>query len=79
MCSPWRQVARHVSRMRFCAILFCLVVAALIGPGCARKESAPAKVGLRKIALQTDWFPQAEHGGFIRRWPRDSIAKPGWT
>ena len=52
--------------MRFCAILFCLVVAALIGPGCARKEPAPAKVGLRKIALQTDWFPQAEHGGFYQ-------------
>jgi NitT/TauT family transport system substrate-binding protein len=42
------------------------VVTALIGPGCARKESAPAKVGLRKIALQTDWFPQAEHGGFYQ-------------
>ncbi|PHX86247.1 MAG: myristoyl transferase [Opitutia bacterium] len=52
--------------MRFCAILFCLVVASLIGPGCARKEPATAKVGLRKIALQTDWFPQAEHGGFYQ-------------
>ena len=52
--------------MRFRAILFGLVVAALIGPGCARKEPALAKVGLRKIALQTDWFPQAEHGGFYQ-------------
>lgn len=52
--------------MRFRAIFFWLVAVALIGPGCARKEPAPAKVGLRKVALQTDWFPQAEHGGFYQ-------------
>ena len=52
--------------MRFRTILFGLLVAALIGPGCARQEPAPAQVGRRKIALQTDWFPQAEHGGFYQ-------------
>ncbi len=44
-----------------------LVLAGLM-PGCTRQE--PASVGpaanLRKVVLQTDWFPQAEHGGFYQ-------------
>jgi len=43
-----------------------LLLAVLMG-GCARKEAvvSPA-TGLRKVVLQTDWFPQAEHGGFYQ-------------
>lgn len=31
--------------------------------GCSRPEK-PAGPSLRKVVMQTDWFPQAEHGGF---------------
>ena len=41
--------------------------------GCARKESGETtaaaggrKVELRKVVFQTDWFPQAEHGGYYQ-------------
>lgn len=46
-------------------------VAALLAAGCARREAAESAaeakpVALRKVVLQTDWFPQAEHGGFYQ-------------
>lgn len=35
--------------------------------GCAREETPPPSGGgLRKVVLQSDWFPQAEHGGFYQ-------------
>lgn len=35
--------------------------------GCGRNEAAvPAAAALRKVILQADWFPQAEHGGFYQ-------------
>jgi NitT/TauT family transport system substrate-binding protein len=35
--------------------------------GCARQDAAVvAPAGLRKVVLQSDWFPQAEHGGFYQ-------------
>jgi NitT/TauT family transport system substrate-binding protein len=39
--------------------------------GCARKEAPSAPPGVdqdraRKVILQTDWFPQAEHGGYYQ-------------
>ncbi len=43
-----------------------LAAVVLVGAGCARKEAAAPKSALRKVALQTDWFPQAEHGGFYQ-------------
>ncbi|MEO5957598.1 MAG: ABC transporter substrate-binding protein, partial [Opitutaceae bacterium] len=47
-----------------------LVGALLLVAGCARKESGaatPTAAGaLRKVVLQTDWFPQAEHGGYYQ-------------
>lgn len=52
--------------MRRGAMVFWLVGVVLFGPGCARKETAAPKSALRKVALQTDWFPQAEHGGFYQ-------------
>jgi NitT/TauT family transport system substrate-binding protein len=53
--------------MRFKRFGGWILVAALLAGGCARKESAvtPA-TGLRKVVLQSDWFPQAEHGGFYQ-------------
>lgn len=45
-------------------VLFVAVLA-----GCSREQAAPAEVprpALRKVVLQTDWFPQAEHGGYYQ-------------
>jgi NitT/TauT family transport system substrate-binding protein len=52
--------------MRFCRVTFFLSVSVLLGAGCARKEAAVPVRALRKVSLQTDWFPQAEHGGFYQ-------------
>lgn len=40
---------------------------AVLLAGCAREEAVvkPA-VALRKVVFQSDWFPQAEHGGFYQ-------------
>lgn len=48
-----------------------VALATLVVAGCARRESAetasaPKTTALRKVVLQTDWFPQAEHGGFYQ-------------
>jgi len=52
--------------MRLRRLIIFLWVAVLVGAGCERNEAeAPARA-LRKVALQTDWFPQAEHGGFYQ-------------
>jgi NitT/TauT family transport system substrate-binding protein len=45
-----------------------VLFAALLS-GCSREQAAPvnrAPAGLRKVVLQTDWFPQAEHGGYYQ-------------
>ena len=57
--------------MRFFRIGVVAVVAAVFVAGCARKDSAtaapaPSPAALRKVVLQTDWFPEAEHGGFYQ-------------
>ena len=52
--------------MRRGAMIFWLAGVVLFGPGCSREENAAPKSGLRKVSLQTDWFPQAEHGGFYQ-------------
>lgn len=45
-----------------------LVAFAVVFASCSRREATPATGpgGLRKVVLQTDWFPQAEHGGFYQ-------------
>lgn len=44
-----------------------MLVVAVLGGGCARQEPAVVPAGgLRKVVLQSDWFPQAEHGGFYQ-------------
>ena len=47
-------------------LIIFLVGVVLAGAGCARKEPTEPARALRKVALQTDWFPQAEHGGFYQ-------------
>jgi NitT/TauT family transport system substrate-binding protein len=46
------------------------LAAVVLAAGCARRaevaEAKPAGPKLRKVSLQTDWFPQAEHGGFYQ-------------
>jgi NitT/TauT family transport system substrate-binding protein len=43
------------------------VCAALL-PACAKHDAAPTAAGkpLETVRLQTDWWPQAEHGGFYQ-------------
>ena len=57
--------------MRIFSFIALAGAALLAVVGCAREGSQPkpaagAPVGLRKVSLQTDWFPQAEHGGFYQ-------------
>ena len=47
-----------------------VVTAVLVSGGCSRKEPAvyvaSDSPAARKVVLQTDWFPQAEHGGYYQ-------------
>lgn len=60
---------RPMLRFAACTLL------ALLAAGCGRDSGAPRPPGsadatvpvpLKKVVLQTDWFPQAEHGGFYQ-------------
>lgn len=53
---------RSISPTRF-FLLFIAVVAVAFLSGCGRKTTASDQ-DLPLIRLQTDWYPQAEHGGF---------------
>jgi NitT/TauT family transport system substrate-binding protein len=56
--------------MLWLRIVFLAALATWCASGCARRDPAKsageAKPGLVKVSLQTDWFPQAEHGGFYQ-------------
>lgn len=60
-----------------------LVVLLLLGAGCSRPEPAkpsaanPTPAALRRIVLQTDWLPQAEHGGFYQALAKGYYAEAG--
>lgn len=50
-----------------------LTLLALLSAGCGRETATPSAApgpakapALRKVVLQTDWFPQGEHGGFYQ-------------
>ena len=48
-----------------CHLLSCLALLVATSVGCHRTpNSAAPAVGMTKITLQTDWYPQPEHGGF---------------
>ncbi|MBI5380902.1 MAG: ABC transporter substrate-binding protein [Opitutae bacterium] len=62
------------------AFLLLLAVAGLVA--CSRspapdKPSAAPATPLRKVRLQTDWFPQAEHGGFYQALARGFYREAG--
>ncbi|MDO8539439.1 MAG: ABC transporter substrate-binding protein [Opitutaceae bacterium] len=46
-----------------------VLVGAILAAGCTRQKRPANPTGtpaLRKVVLQTDWFPQAEHGGYYQ-------------
>ncbi|MFO7725860.1 MAG: ABC transporter substrate-binding protein [Oceanipulchritudo sp.] len=49
-------------------ILLPSLVLCLLLPGCGLQKDSPPPEGdsLRRVVLQTDWFPQPEHGGFYQ-------------
>ena len=60
------------------ALVLLLPLAATVG--CARRESAAEKgagPALRRVVLQTDWFPQAEHGGYYQALARGFYREAG--
>jgi hypothetical protein len=64
--------------MKSIVLRFVLVLFAALLLGCGKKsESVAAQPGLTKVRLQTDWYPQPEHGGYYqalaRRSPRASM------
>jgi NitT/TauT family transport system substrate-binding protein len=64
--------------------IFCLSLCAVMACGCARNPppatAAPSVVASpvpRKVRLQTDWLPQAEHGGFYQALVKGYYAAAG--
>jgi len=58
----------------------CLAAAAaLFVAGCNKKQTAslPSAGGLTKVAFQTDWFPQPEHGGYYQALAKGYYAEEG--
>ncbi len=60
--------------------------AAFLSAGCSRPAPAPAvsepafsRANPRTLAFQTDWFPQAEHGGFYQALAKGYYAEAGLT
>jgi NitT/TauT family transport system substrate-binding protein len=74
--------------MRFVGRLGSLLVLMLLASACGRRQPVadvaaksmpgPAKsVATQKATLQTDWFPQAEHGGFYQALAKGFYADAG--
>jgi NitT/TauT family transport system substrate-binding protein len=67
--------------MRLSPFALVVVGAFLLATGCGRREeapgAAPAPPAPRKVVLQTDWFPQAEHGGYYQALARGFYAQAG--
>jgi len=57
-----------ILRRRFCVLI--PVISSLLIAGCGKPASTekPAETGpaLTKVRFQTDWYPQAEHGGYYQ-------------
>ncbi len=60
---------RHARAIRF------ILPLALLVAGCGRPEAPEA--GLVPVVLQTDWFPQPEHGGFYQALAKGYYAEAG--
>lgn len=60
----------------------CAVLGVLLASGCGRveKTSGPRSAGdrtSRRVVLQSDWFPQAEHGGYYQALVKGFYAAEG--
>lgn len=58
----------------------CLAAAAVLFlAGCGKKQpsASSAAGGLTKVAFQTDWFPQPEHGGYYQALAKGYYAEEG--
>lgn len=60
-------------------LLFCAALAAVLAPGCKKSEtSAVASAdGTVKVALQLDWYPQTEYGGYYQAAERGFYREAG--
>lgn len=58
-------------------VLLCSLVAGCGRRGAAEGGSAVEQAPRRKVVLQTDWFPQAEHGGYYQALARGFYAEAG--
>src|SRR3954470_416480 len=67
--------------MRRAAVFLFLAQLGVLAAGCGRQATPPTPVRidptLRKAILQTDWFPQAEHGGFYQALAKGFYAEAG--
>jgi NitT/TauT family transport system substrate-binding protein len=70
-----------MSPMRVAVVVVPLVLIATLWSGCRREASAPlttqTEATHRKAILQTDWFPQAEHGGYYQALAKGFYAEAG--
>jgi NitT/TauT family transport system substrate-binding protein len=67
--------------MRVAVVLLPLVLLAAPGSACKRDAGPPATTQpgstRHKVILQTDWFPQAEHGGYYQALAKGFYAEAG--
>jgi NitT/TauT family transport system substrate-binding protein len=63
------------------AILVFLILGSVVSAGCSREapvsSAAPSRAAPRKAILQTDWFPQGEHGGYYQALAKGFYADAG--
>jgi NitT/TauT family transport system substrate-binding protein len=64
------------SILRLGALLFSLALVGLLA-GCGKKAETAAAPGLVKVRLQTDWYPQPEHGGYYQALAKGYYAAEG--
>ncbi len=56
-----------------------LALSLLVFAGCSQPEPEASSGNLRRSVMQTDWFPQAEHGGFYQALVRGYYREAGFA